>query len=174
MALSARSPDMVCHPGGSSPGSRLKKMDRGEGSTPFRIAWRRCSDISRTRCGPTPGGREDLDADSLAVVEITLAPNDAFPSRPRRGNPEHLTTGGPSLRPRRRNWSACRGATATVASITDGDPGGEGLPLRRTHGPTWKPFMDSRPRSPVAVHHPRSGHVDRSPNPSRWPSASIA
>ena len=37
---------------------------------------------------------EDLDADSLAVVEITLALNDAFSIKIPDVDPEHLTTVG--------------------------------------------------------------------------------
>jgi acyl carrier protein len=43
---------------------------------------------------PAARWREDLDADSLAVVEITLALNDAFSIKLPDVEPEHLTTVG--------------------------------------------------------------------------------
>ena len=49
-------------------------------------------DIAPTEVGLDSRWREDLDADSLAVVEITLALNDAFAIKIPDVDPEQLMT----------------------------------------------------------------------------------
>jgi acyl carrier protein len=53
-------------------------MDRGEAFTTFQDCVGEVLDIEPGEVSFEARWREDLDADSLAVVEITLALNDAF------------------------------------------------------------------------------------------------
>ena len=67
-------------------------MDRGQAFTTFQGCVAEVLDIEPTEVGIDARWREDLDADSLAVVEITLALNDAFAIKIPDVDPEQLTT----------------------------------------------------------------------------------
>ena len=69
-------------------------MDRGEAFTTFQGCVAEVLDIEPTEVGIDSRWREDLDADSLAVVEITLALNDAFSIKIPDVDPEKLETVG--------------------------------------------------------------------------------
>jgi acyl carrier protein len=69
-------------------------MDRGEAFTTFQTCVAEVLDIEPDEVTATARWREDLDADSLAVVEITLALNDAFSIKIPDVDPEQLTTVG--------------------------------------------------------------------------------
>jgi acyl carrier protein len=69
-------------------------MDRGEAFSTFQSCVAEVLDIERDEVVITARWREDLDADSLAVVEITLALNDAFSIKIPDVDPEQLTTVG--------------------------------------------------------------------------------
>ncbi len=56
-------------------------MDRGEAFETFQNCVAEVLDIEPSQVTPEARWAEDLDADSLAVVEITLALNDAFSIR---------------------------------------------------------------------------------------------
>ena len=69
-------------------------MDRGEAFNTFQDCVAEVLDIEPGEVRADARWREDLDADSLAVVEITLALNDAFDIKIPDVDPEHLTTVG--------------------------------------------------------------------------------
>jgi acyl carrier protein len=69
-------------------------MDRREAFNTFRDCVAEVLDIKPADVRPDARWREDLDADSLAVVEITLALNDAFSIKVPEVDPEELTTVG--------------------------------------------------------------------------------
>ena len=69
-------------------------MDRREAFNTFRSCVAEVLDIKPTDVRAEARWREDLDADSLAVVEITLALNDAFSIKIPDVDPEELTTVG--------------------------------------------------------------------------------
>jgi acyl carrier protein len=69
-------------------------MDRGEAFSTFRDCVAEVLDIEPDEVRTDARWREDLDADSLAVVEITLALNDAFSIKIPDVDPENLTTVG--------------------------------------------------------------------------------
>jgi acyl carrier protein len=69
-------------------------MDRGEAFDSFRQCVAEVLDIEPEDVRADARWREDLDADSLAVVEITLALNDAFSIKIPEVDPEQLTTVG--------------------------------------------------------------------------------
>ena len=69
-------------------------MDRREAFNTFRNCVAEVLDIKPTDVRAEARWREDLDADSLAVVEITLALNDAFSIKIPDVDPEELTTVG--------------------------------------------------------------------------------
>ena len=69
-------------------------MDRAEAFSTFAECVAEVLDIDRSEVVPGARWREDLDADSLAVVEITLALNDAFHIKLPDVEPEQLTTVG--------------------------------------------------------------------------------
>lgn len=69
-------------------------MDRAEAYTTFQECVAEVLDIEVSAVRPEARWREDLDADSLAVVEITLALNDAFNIKIPDVDPEQLTTVG--------------------------------------------------------------------------------
>jgi acyl carrier protein len=69
-------------------------MDRGEAFTTFRGCVAEVLDIEPEEVNVEARWREDLDADSLAVVEITLALNDAFSIKIPDVDPEQLVTVG--------------------------------------------------------------------------------
>jgi acyl carrier protein len=69
-------------------------MDRGEAFSTFQDCVAEVLDIEPTVVRSDARWREDLDADSLAVVEITLALNDAFSIKFPDVDPEHLMTVG--------------------------------------------------------------------------------
>lgn len=69
-------------------------MDRGEAYSTFQDCVAEVLDIDPTEVQPGARWREDLDADSLAVVEITLALNDAFSIKIPDVDPEQLQTVG--------------------------------------------------------------------------------
>ena len=69
-------------------------MDRGEAFNTFRGCVAEVLDIEASEVRSDARWREDLDADSLAVVEITLALNDAFSIKIPDVDPEQLTTVG--------------------------------------------------------------------------------
>lgn len=69
-------------------------MDRAEAFTTFQQCVAEVLDIDPSEVVTTARWREDLDADSLAVVEITLALNDAFSITIPDVEPEQLTTVG--------------------------------------------------------------------------------
>jgi acyl carrier protein len=56
-------------------------MDRDEAYATFKNCVAEVLDIDPAQVTPEARWQEDLDADSLAVVEITLALNDAFSVR---------------------------------------------------------------------------------------------
>lgn len=67
-------------------------MDRGQAFTTFQGCVAEVLDIEPAEVGIDARWREDLDADSLAVVEITLALNDAFAIKIPDVDPEQLMT----------------------------------------------------------------------------------
>ena len=69
-------------------------MDRREAFNTFRHCVADVLDIKPAEVRAESRWREDLDADSLAVVEITLALNDAFAIKIPDVDPEELTTVG--------------------------------------------------------------------------------
>jgi acyl carrier protein len=69
-------------------------MDRREAFNTFRQCVADVLDIPPAEVRTESRWREDLDADSLAVVEITLALNDAFSIKIPDVDPEELTTVG--------------------------------------------------------------------------------
>jgi acyl carrier protein len=69
-------------------------MDRGEAFNTFQDCVAEVLDIQPGEVQADARWREDLDADSLAVVEITLALNDAFSIKIPDVDPEQLTTVG--------------------------------------------------------------------------------
>lgn len=69
-------------------------MDQAEAYSTFQECVAEVLDIEPGAVVPEARWREDLDADSLAVVEITLALNDAFSIKFPDVDPETLTTVG--------------------------------------------------------------------------------
>jgi acyl carrier protein len=69
-------------------------MDRGQALTTFVDCVAEVLDVGPEDLRPDARWREDLDADSLAVVEITLALNDAFSIRIPDIEPGQMTTVG--------------------------------------------------------------------------------
>ena len=69
-------------------------MDRGDAFSTFQDCVAEVLDIAPDEVKAEARWREDLDADSLAVVEITLALNDAFSIKIPDVDPEQLTTVG--------------------------------------------------------------------------------
>ena len=69
-------------------------MDRAEAFSTFQDCVAEVLDIEPSSVVIEARWREDLDADSLAVVEITLALNDAFSIKIPDVDPEQLTTVG--------------------------------------------------------------------------------
>jgi acyl carrier protein len=69
-------------------------MDQAEAFSTFRDCVAEVLDIEPDAVVPEARWREDLDADSLAVVEITLALNDAFSIKIPDVDPEQLLTVG--------------------------------------------------------------------------------
>jgi acyl carrier protein len=69
-------------------------MDQAEAYSTFQECVAEVLDIEPEAVVPKARWREDLDADSLAVVEITLALNDAFSIKIPDVDPEALTTVG--------------------------------------------------------------------------------
>ncbi len=69
-------------------------MDRVEAFSTFRGCVAEVLDIEPGDVQVDARWREDLDADSLAVVEITLALNDAFAIKIPDVDPENLQTVG--------------------------------------------------------------------------------
>jgi len=69
-------------------------MDHAEAYSTFQDCVAEVLDIEPAAVVPEARWREDLDADSLAVVEITLALNDAFSIKIPDVDPEQLTTVG--------------------------------------------------------------------------------
>jgi len=69
-------------------------MGREEAFATFRSCVAEVLDIEPAQVTPEARWSEDLDADSLAVVEITLALNDAFSIRIPDVDPNKLTTVG--------------------------------------------------------------------------------
>jgi acyl carrier protein len=69
-------------------------MDRREAFDTFRQCVAEVLDIEPADVRAEARLREDLDADSLAVVEITLALNDAFSIKIPDVDPEELVTVG--------------------------------------------------------------------------------
>jgi acyl carrier protein len=69
-------------------------MDRGEAFNTFQGCVAEVLDIEPYEVNVEARWREDLDADSLAVVEITLALNDAFSIKIPDVDPEQLVTVG--------------------------------------------------------------------------------
>ena len=69
-------------------------MDRKEAFLTFQGCVAEVLDIEPDEVQPEAKWREDLDADSLAVVEITLALNDAFTIKIPDVDPEQLETVG--------------------------------------------------------------------------------
>jgi len=69
-------------------------MERAEAYGTFQECVAEVLDIEPAAVVPEARWREDLDADSLAVVEITLALNDAFSIKLPDVEPEHMTTVG--------------------------------------------------------------------------------
>lgn len=69
-------------------------MDRNEAFTTFQECVAEVLDVDPAAVVPSARWAEDLDADSLAVVEITLALNDAFSIKIPEVEPEQLTTVG--------------------------------------------------------------------------------
>jgi len=71
-----------------------KKMGRQEAFATFQSCVAEVLDIDPSQVIPEARWAEDLDADSLAVVEITLAINDAFSVRLPDVDPTKLSTVG--------------------------------------------------------------------------------
>ena len=69
-------------------------MDRRQAYNTFKDCVAEVLDIEPASVVVTARWREDLDADSLAVVEITLALNDAFSIRLPEVDPTKLSTVG--------------------------------------------------------------------------------
>lgn len=69
-------------------------MDRSEAFSTFQGCVAEVLDIDPSEVAADARWREDLDADSLAVVEITLALNDAFGIKIPDVDPEQLMTVG--------------------------------------------------------------------------------
>jgi acyl carrier protein len=69
-------------------------MDRQEAFSTFQECVAEVLDVDPADVVPDARWAEDLDADSLAVVEITLALNDAFAIKLPEVEPEQLTTVG--------------------------------------------------------------------------------
>jgi len=69
-------------------------MERAEAYGTFQECVAEVLDIEPSAVVPEARWREDLDADSLAVVEITLALNDAFAIKLPDVEPENLATVG--------------------------------------------------------------------------------
>jgi acyl carrier protein len=69
-------------------------MDRGEAFATFQECVGEVLDIEPLTVVTAARWREDLDADSLAVVEITLALNEAFSIKIPDVDPEQLATVG--------------------------------------------------------------------------------
>jgi len=69
-------------------------MDRAEALTTFQGCVAEVLDIEPDEVRLVARWREDLDADSLAVVEITLALNDAFSIKIPDVDPDRLETVG--------------------------------------------------------------------------------
>jgi acyl carrier protein len=69
-------------------------MDRAEALSTFQGCVAEVLDIDVSEVQLGSRWREDLDADSLAVVEITLALNDAFSIKIPDVDPEQLETVG--------------------------------------------------------------------------------
>ncbi len=69
-------------------------MDREQALATFRDCVAEVLDIEASEVVLTARWREDLDADSLAVVEITLALNDAFSVKFPEVDPEQVQTVG--------------------------------------------------------------------------------
>jgi acyl carrier protein len=69
-------------------------MERGDAFTTFQECVAEVLDIEPGEVRLDARWREDLDADSLAVVEITLALNDAFSIKIPDVDPEQLMTVG--------------------------------------------------------------------------------
>ncbi len=69
-------------------------MDREQALTTFRDCVAEVLDIEPAEVVLDARWREDLDADSLAVVEITLALNDAFSFKFPEVDPEQIQTVG--------------------------------------------------------------------------------
>jgi acyl carrier protein len=71
-----------------------EKMGRQEAFVTFQGCVAEVLDIDPAQVTPEARWAEDLDADSLAVVEITLALNDAFSVRLPDFEPSQLSTVG--------------------------------------------------------------------------------
>jgi acyl carrier protein len=69
-------------------------MQRAEAYATFQECVAEVLDIETVAVVPEARWREDLDADSLAVVEITLALNDAFSIKLPDVEPDNLSTVG--------------------------------------------------------------------------------
>ena len=69
-------------------------MERAEAYGTFQECVAEVLDIESSAVVPEARWREDLDADSLAVVEITLALNDAFSIKLPDVEPDNLATVG--------------------------------------------------------------------------------
>lgn len=69
-------------------------MDRAEAFKTFQECVAEVLDIEPAQVVPEARWREDLDADSLAVVEITLELNDRFGVKFPDVDPEYLATVG--------------------------------------------------------------------------------
>lgn len=69
-------------------------MDRDEAFSTFQGCVAEVLDIDPSEVSTEARWREDLDADSLAVVEITLALNDAFGIKVPDVDPDQLVTVG--------------------------------------------------------------------------------
>jgi acyl carrier protein len=69
-------------------------VDRDEAFSTFQECVAEVLDIAASEVKPEARWREDLDADSLAVVEITLALNDAFTIKIPDVDPDQLVTVG--------------------------------------------------------------------------------
>lgn len=89
-------------------------MDRAEAFSTFAGTVAEVLDIDPSEVVPEARWREDLDADSLAVVEITLALNEAFDIKLPDVEPEQLTTVGQAF-----------DLVAAIVGV-EGAPGGAG------------------------------------------------
>ena len=69
-------------------------IDRDEAYATFQSCVAEVLDIDPAQVRPDARWQEDLDADSLAVVEITLALNDAFSIRLPDVDPTQMSTVG--------------------------------------------------------------------------------